>query len=60
MNIDDEKPTYSGCTRKGNDEDHCWKLHPELKSKWAKLQKGKKNIVATIQDLDPTREINPR
>jgi hypothetical protein len=32
MKKDEEKnPTCSYCEKKGHDEKHCWKLHPELK-----------------------------
>ena len=31
----DEKLSCTHCDRKGHDEEHCWKLHPELKPKWA-------------------------
>jgi hypothetical protein len=42
MKKDDERPSCSHCQKKGHDEDHCWKLHPELKPNWARHQKGKK------------------
>lgn len=30
-----DKLSCTHCDRKGHDEYHCWKLHPELKPKWA-------------------------
>jgi hypothetical protein len=38
---DDQRPSCSHCEKKGHDEEHCWKLHPELNPKWACHQKGK-------------------
>jgi hypothetical protein len=39
------------CKKSGQDEEHCWKLHPEKKPKQFG-GKGKTNIVATVhQDL---------
>jgi hypothetical protein len=32
---EDKNPTCSHCENKGHDENHCWKLHPELKPKLA-------------------------
>jgi hypothetical protein len=48
---DDEKPSCSHCKKKGHDDDHCWKLHLELKPNWARHQKGKKKTTTIVQDL---------
>jgi hypothetical protein len=50
-NKEQEKPTCSHCKKKGHEEEKCWKLHPELKSKWAQPIKGKKNTMIIVQDL---------
>ena len=36
------------CSKDGHDEDHCWKLHPEMKPKKFN-NKGKQETAATIQ-----------
>jgi len=36
VNKGDVKFSCSHCQRDGNDKDQCWKLHPKLKTKWAK------------------------
>ena len=42
-----EKLTCKHCSKGVHDEDHCWKLHPELRPK--KLNnKGKQNIVVDV------------
>jgi hypothetical protein len=54
---DEEKnPTCSHCEKKGHDEKHCWKLHPELKPKWAQPRKGKKKTMTIVQDLGSDSE----
>jgi hypothetical protein len=50
---DHEKPSFSHCNKKGHDEDHWWKLNPELKPNWARPQKGKKKTTSIVQDLGP-------
>ena len=51
----DEKLSCTHCDRKGHDEEHCWKLHPELKPKWVQKcnqkQKGKENATNVVLDL---------
>ena len=44
MKEDDEKTTFSHCTKKGHKEDQCWKLHPELKSEWDNYKKSKRRL----------------
>jgi hypothetical protein len=45
------KPSCTRCKRSDHDEEQCWKLHPEKKSKQFS-GKGKTKIVATVhQDL---------
>ena len=53
VNKDEEnQPTCSHCEKKGHDENNFWKLHLELKLKWAHPRKGKKKKAMTIvQDL---------
>jgi hypothetical protein len=40
--------TCTHCKKSGHDEDHCWKLHPELRPK-KYGGKGKKKVVVTVQ-----------
>jgi hypothetical protein len=35
----EEKPSCKNCKKEWNDEDHCWKLHPEKRLKWFKERK---------------------
>ena len=49
MKRNDERPIFSHCEKKGHVEDWCWKLHPGLKPKWARHQKGKRNTTITVQ-----------
>jgi hypothetical protein len=45
------KPSCTQCKKSSQDEEHCWKLHPEKKQKQFG-GKGKTKIVATVkQDL---------
>ena len=53
---EEKKPTCSHCEKKGHDEKHCWKLHPELKSKWAQPRKGKKKTMTMVQNLGSNSE----
>jgi hypothetical protein len=48
-----EKFTCKHCSKDGHDEDHCWKLHPEIRpKKFGNNNKGKSKTVATVlQDL---------
>ena len=48
MKKGDTKLSCSHCQKDGHDEEHCWKLHPDLKPKWAQHQRGKKKTTATI------------
>jgi hypothetical protein len=49
MKKDEErKPTRSHYDKKGHDEKHCWKLHQELKLKWAQPRKGKNKTVTIV------------
>eukprot|EP00253_Pinus_taeda_P013359 PITA_13359 len=43
-----EKLTYKHCSKEGHDEDHCWKLHHETRTKKFN-NKGKQNIATTTQ-----------
>jgi len=47
----DVKLSCSHCQRDGHEEDHCWKLHPNLKPKWSKKQKGRRKTTTIVQDL---------
>jgi hypothetical protein len=42
------KPSCTHCKKSGHDEEHCWKLHPEKKSKQFG-GKGKTKTVAMVQ-----------
>jgi hypothetical protein len=48
---EEAKTTCTHCEKSGHDEDHCWKLHHELRPK--KFGgKGKQKAVATVQQVD--------
>jgi hypothetical protein len=42
------KPSFTHCKKSGHDEEHCWKLHSEKKSKQIS-GKGKTNTIAMVQ-----------
>ena len=48
VKMEGEKMTCKYCSKEGHDEDHCWKLHPEMRPKKFN-NKGKQKIVATTQ-----------
>jgi hypothetical protein len=48
VNKEGEKLSCKHCSKDGHDEDHCWKLHPEIKPKKFN-NKGKPKTVATTQ-----------
>jgi hypothetical protein len=48
----EEKLSYKHCKKEGHDDDHCWKLHPEKRSKWFKERKGRKTPAATTRPTD--------
>jgi hypothetical protein len=54
---EEQKPTCSHWKKKGHDENHCWKLHPELKKKWAQPRQGKKKTTTIVQDLGSDFEV---
>jgi hypothetical protein len=47
-----DKFSCKHCKKEGHDDDHCWKLHPEKRSKWFKERKGRKNVATTTQPID--------
>ena len=52
ISMEKEKITCKYCSKYGHDEDHCLKLHPEMRPKKLK-NKEKEKIAATItHDLD--------
>ena len=51
MKKEEDMPTCSHCQKQGHEEEKCWKLHPELKLKWFKDQKGKQTTMVVIEDL---------
>jgi hypothetical protein len=53
---EEKKPTCSHYEKKGHDEKHCWKLHPESKPKWAQCRKGNKKTTTIVQDLGSDSE----
>ena len=53
---EDAKLSCSHCQRDGHDAEHCWKLHPELKPKWFKDQKGKQKATIIVEDLGSDSE----
>lgn len=50
----EDTPYCTYCEKEGHDEEHCWKLHFELRPKM-KGRKEKQKIVATVQK-DPESE----
>jgi hypothetical protein len=48
----EEKPSCRHCNKEGHDEDHCWQLHPEKRSKWFKENKGRETVAATTRPKD--------
>ena len=48
MNKEEEKITCKHCSKEGHDEDHCWKLHLELRPK-KQNNKGKQKTTASAQ-----------
>lgn len=48
IKIEKEKITCKHSSKEGHDEDHCWKLHPEMRPKTFN-NKEKERIVATTQ-----------
>jgi hypothetical protein len=42
------KPSCTHCKKRGHNEEHCWKLHPEKKPKQFG-GKGKTNTIAIVQ-----------
>ena len=56
MKDEGNNPTCSHSRNKGHEEEKCWKLHPELKPKWAQPRKGKKNTTTIVQDLGSDSE----
>ena len=49
MNKGDTKLLCSHFQKVGHDEEHIWKLHPDLKPKWDQHQRGKKKTTTAIQ-----------
>ena len=43
-----EKLACKNCSKQRHDEDHCWKLHPEMRQKKFN-NKGKQNSIATSE-----------
>jgi hypothetical protein len=46
-----EKLTCKHCSKEGHDEDHCWKLHPEMRPKKFNNKEKEKIVATTQQDL---------
>jgi len=45
--VQKDKPSCTRCKKGGHDDEHCWSLHPELKSK--EFDGKKKKTIAAIQ-----------
>jgi hypothetical protein len=45
---EEEKLSCKHCSKNGHDEDHCWKLHPEMRPKKF-IHKGKSNTATNTQ-----------
>jgi hypothetical protein len=45
----EKKLSCQHCKKEGHDDDHCWKLHPEKRSKWFKERKGRQTVATTTQ-----------
>ena len=48
---DEATPSCTHCKREGHDEDHCWKLHPQLRPKRFNGKGKQKKVATTQQDL---------
>jgi hypothetical protein len=48
----EEKLSCKHCKKEGHDDDHCWKLHPEKRSKWFKERKGRKIVATATRPTD--------
>jgi hypothetical protein len=46
-----EKLSCKHCSKHGHDEDHCWKLHPEMRPKKFNNKTKPKNVANTQHDL---------
>jgi hypothetical protein len=46
-----EKPICQHFTKKGHDEDHCWKLHPEMLQKKYQKKEERRTLAALPYDL---------
>jgi hypothetical protein len=45
----EENLSCKHCKKEGHDDDHCWKLHPEKRSKWFKERKGRQTIATATR-----------
>ena len=43
----EENLSCKNCKKEGNDNEHCWKLHPEKRPKWFKERKGTQTVATT-------------
>jgi hypothetical protein len=48
----EDKISSKHCNKEGHDDDHCWKLHPEKRTKWFKERKLRKRVATTSQPID--------
>ena len=51
-----ERPTCLHCQKQGQEGAKCWVLHPKLKPKWFKDQKGKQKAMMIFEDLGSDSE----
>lgn len=50
------KPSCTHCEKKWHDEEHCWKLHPELRPKRNDIKEKKKAVAIVQQDQESKSE----
>ena len=51
IKIEKEKLTCKHCSKDGHDEDHCWKLHPEMRPNKVKNKEKEKTTTTITHDL---------
>jgi hypothetical protein len=49
MIVKEEKLSCKHCKKEGNNDEHCWKLHPEKRLKWFKERKGSQKVAIATQ-----------
>jgi hypothetical protein len=52
VTVKEENLFCKHCKKEGNDDEHCWKLHPEKRLKWFKERKWRKTVATSTQPTD--------